>query len=401
MTPASTKGKKSLLSLSSNERLDSGRFLIWSAVLALVGFFLWAAWAEIDQITRAQGTVIASSRNQLIQAQEGGVLKTLSVKEGDHVTKGQLLVSFDKTKTEASYLESRAKAAALMATTVRLRAEVFGGRLDFPPELAAYEQLRETQKVLFQKRQIMLDQELGALQQSLALVKEELEMNLPLLKTGDVSRAEVLKLQRQAAEVQAMITNKRNKYFQDTQTELAKTEEELAGVEQILAQRKDLLVHTEIKSPMDGIIRNIRITTLGGVARPGEEIMQIVPQDDDLLIEAKVRPADIAFVKPGLPATIKMAAYDYSIYGSLHGTVSYISADTMSEEGRTSANEQPYYRVQIKALDRNLHGGKKEQVIEIQPGMTATVEIKTGTNTILRYLTKPVTKTISESMGER
>ena len=386
--------------LLGGDRLDSGRFLIWSAVFALVAFFLWAAWAEIDQITRAQGTVIASSRNQLVQTQDGGVLQTLYVKEGDRVHKGQLLASFDKTKAEASYLESRAKAASLKAAALRLRAEVLGGPLNFPPDLADYPQLRDTQKVLFEKRRTMLNQELGALEQSLALVKAELEMNLPLLKTGDVSKAEVLKLQRQAAEVQALITNKRNKYFQDAQAELAKAEEDLAGIEQILAQRQDLLLHTEITSPMDGIIRNIRITTLGGVARPGEEIMQIVPLDDDLLIEAKVKPSDIAFVKPGLPATIKLAAYDYTIYGSFHGTVSYISADTMSEEARPGANEQPYYRVQIKAVGRNFRGGKAEN-IEIQPGMTATVEIKTGSNTILRFLTKPVTKTITESMGER
>lgn len=403
------KGKTPLDSIASRiawlntlfgaDRLDSGRFLIWSAVLALVGFLLWAAWAEIDQITRAQGTVIASSRNQLIQVPDGGVLQSLYVKEGDLVQKGQLLASFDKTKAEASYLESRAKAAALKAAVVRLRTEVLGGSLAFPSELDDYQQIRDTQKILFEKRRTMLNQELGALQQSLVLVKAELEMNLPLLETGDVSKAEVLKLQRQAAEVQALITNKRNKYFQDTQAELAKAEEELAGVEQILAQRQDLLVHTEIKSPMEGIIRNIRITTLGGVARPGDEIMQIVPQNDDLLIEAKVKPSDIAFVKPGLPATIKLSAYDYTIYGALHGTVSYISADTMSEEARTT-NEQPYYRVQVKAMGSSFRGAQSER-IEVQPGMIATVEIKTGSNTILRYLTKPVTKTLTESMGER
>ena len=388
-----------LNTLLGSDRLDSGRFLIWSSVLALGGFLLWAAWAEIDQITRAPASVIASSRNQLIQAPEGGVIESLWVKEGDSVKKGQLLASFDKTKVEASYLESRAKAAALKAAAARLHAEVFGGKLNFPVELAGYPQLRDTQRALFGKRQTALNEEIGALHKSLELVDAELQMNLPLLKNGDVSKAEVFKLQRQVAEVQALITNKRNKYFQDAQAELSKAQEELAGVEQILAQRKDFLDHTEIKSPMDGIIRNIRITTLGGVARQGEEIMQIVPLEDDLLIEAKVKPADIAFVKPGLPATVKMDAYDYSIYGSLQGVVSYISADTLSEE--TRSNEPPYYRVQIKTKGRAFSGRKAGEAIENQPGMTATVEIKTGSNTILRYLTKPVTKTISESMSER
>jgi adhesin transport system membrane fusion protein len=166
-----------------------------------------------------------------------------------------------------------------------------------------------------------------------------------------------------------------------------------------MASRKNQLEHTEVTSPMDGVVRNIRITTRGGIARPGEEIMQIVPMDDDLLIEAKVKPADIAFVKPGLPATIKLDAYDYTIYGSLQGTVTYISADTLNDETRNT-NEPPFYRVQVKtkASDIALHAAKR---IEIQPGMTASVEIKTGNNTVWRYLTKPITKTMTESLAER
>jgi len=205
-------------------------------------------------------------------------------------------------------------------------------------------------------------------------------------------------LQRQVAEIEGQITNRQNKYFQDTQTELAKVEEDLAGARQVLAQRKEQLDYTEARSPMDGVVRNVRLTTRGGVARPGEEIMQIVPLDDDLIIEAKVRPADIAFVKPGLPASVKLDAYDYTIYGSLKGTVAYISADTLNEEVRT--NEPPYYRVQIKTSSRDLIAPGKDR-IDTQPGMTATVEIKTGTNTVWRYLTKPITKTLTESMGER
>ncbi|MEQ1673725.1 MAG: HlyD family efflux transporter periplasmic adaptor subunit, partial [Candidatus Nitrotoga sp.] len=154
----------------------------------------------------------------------------------------------------------------------------------------------------------------------------------------------------------------------------------------------------EVHSPMDGIVRSVRITTLGGVARPGDEIMQIVPVDGDLIVEAKVTPADIAFIKPGLPATVKLDAYDYSIYGALKGEVSYISADTLDEDNRN--NEQPYYRVQIKIREQNLVS-KKQERIEIQPGMTALVEIKTGQKSVLQYLTKPITKTLNESMGER
>lgn len=384
--------------MKTDQTAGTGRMLIWGSAFAIAGFLIWANWAELDQITRANGQVIASSRNQVIQAPDGGVLAALPVREGAQVKRGELLARFDKTRTEAGYLESAAKAAALKATVARLNAEIFGGSPKFPPELAKYPEFRTTQLALFNKRRAAVREEIGALEQSRALIKAELDMNLPLLKTGDVSRAEILKLQRQAADIQGQITNRRNKYLQDTQTDLAKTQEDLAGVLQILAQRKEQLDYTEIRSPMDGVVRNVRLTTLGGVAKPGEEIMQIVPLNDDMIIEAKVKPADIAFVRPGLPASVKLDAYDYTLYGSLMGKVSYISADTLNEEVR--GNDQPYYRVQIKTRAHNLVS-RRNQRIDIQPGMTATVEIKTGSNTVLRYLTKPITKTIGESLGER
>ena len=377
----------------------SGRILVLASAAVIGGFILWSAWAEIDQITRAPGLVIASSRNQVIQELDGGIVEDLLVKEGSFVKQGQVLLRFDKSKTETSYLESRARAAALKAAVARLSAEIYGGEPKFPPELDQYQGIRSNQAMLFRMRQAAVGEEIAALRQSLELVTTELNINLPLLERGDVSKAEVLKLQRQVAEIQAMITNRNNKYRQDSQTDLSKALEDLAGLEQIMAQRKDQLQHTVVTAPMDGVVRNIRITTRGGVARPGEEIMQIVPIEDDLLIEAKVKPADIAFVKPGLPATIKLDAYDYTVYGSLQGTVTYISADTLSDETR-NANEPPFYRVQVKTKASSIkqHTDKR---IEIQPGMTGSVEIKTGSNTVWKYLTKPITKTMAESLGER
>ena len=376
----------------------SGRLLIWASAVAIVGFLVWAAWAELDQVTRASGQVIASSRNQVIQSPEGGVLSEMLVREGDAVKRGQLLARFDKTKAESGYLEGMSKAMALTATVSRLNAEVYGGKPKFPPELDDYPEFRANQLSLFNKRQSAVRDEVSALEKSMKLIKEELEMTMPLLKTGDVSRSDVLKLQRQVVDIEAQVTNRRNKYLQECQSELNKAEEDLAGVTQIVKQRKEQLDYTEIRSPMDGVVRNIQLTTLGGVAKPGEEILQIVPVDDDLIIEVKVKPADIAFVKPGLPATVKLDAYVYSIYGSLDGKVSYISADTLNEAVR--GNEQPYYRVQIKTSIQNLTG-KRDERIDVQPGMTATVDIKTGRKSVLNYLTKPITKTISESMGER
>jgi membrane fusion protein, adhesin transport system len=377
----------------------SGHILILASAAAIVGSIVWANWAEIDQITRAQGQVIASSRNQVIQELDGGIVDEILVKEGSVVKKGQVLVRFDKSKTETGYLETRARAAALNAAIARLMAEAYGGQPKFPPDLDQYPEIRTSQEMLFRKRQASVNEEIAAMRQSLELIKTELNINLPLLQGGDVSKAEVLKLQRQVAEIDGAITNRRNKYLQDSQSDLSKSLEDLAGLEQIMAQRKDQLQHTVVTSPMDGVVRNIRITTRGGIARPGEEIMQIVPIDDDLLIEAKIKPSDIAFVKPGLPTTVKLDAYDYSIYGSLQGAVTYISADTLSDETRSS-NEPPFYRVQVKTNVSGItqHAAKR---IEIQPGMTASVEIKTGSNTVWKYLTKPITKTFVESLGER
>jgi adhesin transport system membrane fusion protein len=365
----------------------------------MVSFFIWSLWAEIDQITRAPGSVIASSRNQIIQAADGGTIKDIFVKEGDSVKQGQKLAIFEQVKAESSYLESLAKSAALKAAVARLSAEVFGGTPKFPKELNNYPEIRSNHETLFRKRQAAINEDVATLEKSLVLVKDELAMNYPLLKTGDVSKVEVLKLQRQVVEIEGRISSIRNKYFQDSQTELSKAQEDLASVQQILAQRKDQFVNTVITAPMNGIVRNVRITTRGGVARAGEEIMQIVPIDDALLIEAKVQTSDVAFIKPGLSATIKMDAYDYSIYGSLSGIVTYISADTLNEEVR-SGNEKPYFKVLVKATGER-YIGKIAERIEIQPGMTATVEIKTGSISVWKYLTKPISKTISESLGER
>lgn len=377
---------------------DPGRWLIRASFLVIIGFIAWANWAEIDQITRAPGQAIASSRNQVVQAPEGGVLAELLVREGASVRRGQLLFRFERNKAEAGSLEAEAKVVALKAAVARLRAELLGGQPVFGPELRRHPEFTATQQALFDKRQSALSEELAALARSQALVRDELEMNLPLVRTGDVSRAEVLKLQRQLAEIEGQITNRRNKYLQDSQTEFAKAQEDLAAAEQVLAQRREQLGYTEVRAPMDGVVRNVRLTTVGGVARAGEEILQIVPVEDSFLFEAKVRPADAAFVKTGLPATVKLDAYDYTIYGSLQGEVTYISVDTLSEDNR--ANEQPYYRVQIRTAARDLVAANGRR-IEIQPGMTASIEIRTGSNTVLRFLLKPVIKTLHEAFGER
>lgn len=379
-------------------RLGAVKLLIWAVLVVLVVFLAWANWATLDQITRAKGAVIASSRTQVIQSQEGGTIEALLVKEGDTVEAGDLLARFEKTRFETAFLETRAKAMGLSATVARLRAEVLGGMPSFPKEIAEYPDFKSNQLMLLAKRREVINEEVKALQGLLQLSQQELAMTEPLLVSGDVSRTEVLRLQKQIAELNAQITNRRNKYFQEAQAELNKAQEDLAGVEQMLMQRKNQFESTELRAPVKGIVKNVRVTTLGGVIRPGEEVMQIVPIEDDLIIEARLSPMDVAFVKPGMEVSVKIDAYDYTVYGDLAGKLRYISADTLKEDLRQG--EEPYYRIQVQTLGKRFRGREAED-LEIFPGMTATVEVKTGQRTVLQYLLKPVVKTLSESLGEK
>ena len=372
--------------------------VLWLIVIILIIFTVWASVSEIDSIARAQGQVIASSRTQIIQSSDGGVIEEMLVREGDAVKKGDILVRLDKTKVEASYLEAKSRWMALKAQQVRLNAEIAGGQPKFPPELKDYAQFRENQILLLKKRRIAFEQDIQNLEQMHTLAKKELKLSMPLLKTGDVSMAEILKLQRQVADFDAQIINKRNKYFQDIQAELSKVSEDLSSTEQLLAQRKDQLDHMELRAPGNGIVKNVRVTTLGGVIKPSEEVMQIVPIEDNLVIEARVKPSDVAFLKLGLKTNVKIDAYDYTVYGALKGKLIFISPDTITED--LKQGELAYYRIQVQTEGKKFTG-RPDQNLEIQPGMTATVEIKIGENTIFNYLMKPVIKTLNESLGEK
>jgi multidrug efflux pump subunit AcrA (membrane-fusion protein) len=377
-------------------------WLIAAAFAVVSASGVWAGVASVDQIARAQGQVIASSRTQIIQSANDGVIEGLLVHEGERVRKGQIMVRLDRSQAEAGYSDSLGKVAALKATLVRLHAEVFGRPLVFPPDVRKYPSFVTNQTELFQRRQQALKAEISTLQDGLALAREELALSKPLLASGDIGKAEIIRLQRQVAEINGQITNRRNKYFQDAQAEMTKAEEDLSTQSQSLAERSSVYERTDIKAPADGLVRKIQITTPGAKVRQGEVIMELLPTDSNLIVEAKLNPADVAFVRTGLPATIKLDAYDYSIYGVLRGQVSYISPDALTEDSRSG--EHVYYRVQLRIDDTALqqhntaHPGK---TIAIQPGMTATVEIGTGKQTVLSYLTKPVTKTLSESLTER
>lgn len=388
--------------MKETRRLSGSRWIIFLAFVVVAVLGGWARLSEVAQIARAQGQVIASARTMVIQSSNDGVIEALLVREGERVNKGQILARLDRSQALAAYQDSLGKVAALKAALTRLQAEVFGRPLEFPPEVHAHAAFVLNQTELFQRRQKALKAEIGAFEDSLRLVRQELDLSLPLLASGDIGKLEIIRLQRQMAELNGQITNRRNKYFQDAQAEMTKAEEDLATQEQVLAERTAVYERTEIAAPADGIVKNIQMTTPGAKVRPGDVVMELLPTGSDLIVEAKLRPADIAFVRNGLPAAVKLDAFDYSIYGALQGAVVYISPDALSE--KTPAGEQIYYRAQVRIDEAALarrnaeHPGK---AVEIQPGMTTTVEIRTGSQTVLAYLTKPVTKTLSEALNER
>ena len=371
--------------------------IIWVALAVIIVLITWASFAKIDQVTRAQATVIASDRTQEIQATDNGVISELLVKEGDDVKKGDLLAILEEERAKAALGNSATKVAALRARVARLEAEICDRPVNFPEEIQKYAEYVQNQTELYNRRRQAITQDVASLQKMLELAKRELAMNEPLLAHGDVSQADVIRLRRQVADIEAQITNKRNKYFEDAQTELTKAQEELESESEQLRDRAQVLEEKRLFAPVDGKVNNIAVTTIGGVVRSGDTIMQLLPTSSDLVVEAKVRPVDIAYVKEGQTASVKLDAYDYSIFGAMNGEVIYISPDTLME--KTPQGDKPYYRVQIRIEGAQV--AAREDEIIIKPGMTASVDIKAMERTVLSYLTKPITKTLSEGLGER
>ena len=378
-------------------KIGNARLTIWIALVGITILLVWAYFAKIDQVTRAKATVIASARTQQVQASEGGVLTDILVSEGDEVKKGQLLVVLEEERAKAAYDSSATKSAALQAQLARLNAEIFDKPLSFPASVRQYPEYVENQTQLYNRRRQAINEEVSSLEKMLVLAQKELDMNEPLLEYGDVSQADVIKLRRQVADIEAQINNKRNKYFEEAQAEMTKAQEELDSELEQLRDRTQVLEEKRLLSPQDGKVNNINITTIGGVVKPGEVIMELLPTSSDLIVEAKVSPADIAYVKEGQRASVKLDAYDFSIFGAMNGTVTYIRPDTLMET--TPKGEEPYYRVLIK-IGKAEFAGRGDEIV-IKPGMTASVDIKAMERSVLSYLTKPITKTLSEGLGER
>lgn len=386
---------------SAKRTHHSSTIIIVLVAVTIAAFIAWSFWARLDQISRARGQVIPAGRVQIIQSLDGGEITKILVREGDSVRRGQLLLVLDKVKLAAAAEEARAQVAALRATMTRVQAELLNKPLLFPADVRAYPEFVQNQQTLYNERRSALNAQLAGIRSQQRLQEQELDLNKPLVTTGDVAQSEVIRMQRMAADLGTQAEVQRGRYIQDLQAEFTKTQGDLVTAEQVLTQRQDALKNAEFRSPADGVVKNVRLTTVGGVFRPGDEVMTIVPTGDRLIVEAKVSPSDIAYVKPGQSASVKFDAYDSSIYGAGEGKVTFISPDTMSEQGPDGKAEAPYYRVHLTVDTSRMHPHYPGEKIEIQPGMTATAEIRTGESTVFRYLTKPILKTASESMGER
>ncbi|MBF0471237.1 MAG: HlyD family efflux transporter periplasmic adaptor subunit [Gammaproteobacteria bacterium] len=384
--------------LQSYHRRHYG-LVLWALLLGLAAFAYWASEYRIDEVARASGEGIASSRVQVIQSVDGGVLATLKVREGDRVQPGDVLAQLETTRIGAAVQEVAARLAAMKAKASRLRAEVTGARtLRFPEAVDAYPELAEVEQALFSQRRTGLAEELRTLQVAWQLAREEAELITTLSQSGDANQAEIIRAKRAINEAEARMVNRKNQFLEEARIELTRVEDEIAQNEQIFNQRQQQLKDSTFTAQLPGIVKNIRITTVGGVLRAGEELMQIIPVDDELLLEAKVRPADIARVRPGLTATLRFDPFDYTIYGSVTGEVIYVSADTLKEE--SGRGEEIYYRAHLK-IGSTPVTTVTGRTLEILPGMTAQVDIRTGDRTVMDYLLKPLRKTLSESFGER
>ncbi|CNK32549.1 hlyd family secretion protein [Yersinia enterocolitica] len=370
--------------------------IVWLTLVGMIVMFVWAYFAILDEVTVGTGKVTPSSRAQLIESLDGGIINELLVHEGAIINKGQILARLDPTRFQSNYGEAAARVRTLRASSERLRAELTGAALAFgadtlkEPELVA----RETQFYLSRRQN--LNETVSNLQQSLKLVQQELRMTEPLVAKGAASQVEVIRLQRQISDLRGKIDEARNQYAVRAREEQVKNNADLDAQLQVVSGKQDQLTRTTLISPVRGIVKDIQVSTVGGVLQPGGKLMEIVPIEEQLLIEARINPRDIAYIRPGLPATVKITAYDSSIYGNLTGVVETVSPDTLQDEIK---RDQFYYRIYIRT-DRAELTNKAGKSFPILPGMIASVEIKTGQKTVLDYLIKPLNK-VKESLRER
>ena len=376
--------------------LPKSSVIIWIIGIGLLVLLSWAWIFKLEEVSTGTGKIIPSSKEQVIQSLDGGILTKLNVKEGEIVERGQVLAQLDPTRFESNVGESESLLVSSRATSARLRAEVTGAPLVFPEEVLKYPKLVKEETALYQSRRANLQESVAGLEQALLLVQQELEMTAPLVAKGAASEVEVLRLKREANDLRNQMNDIRNQYYVNARQELSKANTDVETQQQVVRGKSDTLSRTVFKSPVRGVVKEIDVMTLGGVIPQNGKLMTIVPLDEKLLVEARISPRDIAFIRPDQEALVKISAYDYSIYGGLSGKVTMISPDTLRDEVK---QDQFYYWVYIRT-DSDKLSNNAGQEFNITPGMVATVDIRTGSKTVMDYLIKPFNKA-KEALRER
>ena len=379
------------------EKMPYANVLLLTVVGIVSAFLLWAYHSRVSELTRGQGKVIPSGSTQIVQSLEGGILSDLFVTESGFVEKSQVLAKLDDTAILSSYRESLIERDNLVAKIARLDAE--SQELEdvrFPKYLEqSNADLVTSETLLFQTRRNQINTNQERLQKSLDLKSRELAITKPLAESGVVSQVELLRLETMVNDLEGQLEREKSEYLNEVVSQNNEYKTKLNQIEQSILAFEDRVSRTEIKAPLSGIVNKIHVKTLGGVLQPGAPIMEIVPIEDNLLVEAKISPSDIAFVKLEQEATVKLTAYDYSIYGGLEGKVARISADTFLNE----EDGQSYYHILIRTGERSLK--TTTETFEILPGMVAQVDIKTGKKSVLDYLLKPLMRAKMNAFTER
>jgi len=370
--------------------------LIWLLAALFVAALGWAWFASLDEVATGEARVVPTSREQVLQSLEGGILAKLLVHQDDIVKPGQLLAQLDPTQAGSTVEESAAKYRAALASAGRLQAEANDTPLRFSPELDRFPELKAAETSLYETRRRSLQSSIQLIDQSLALIGREVSIGQSLITVGAASNVEVLRLQRQRAELELKKADLRSQYMVEARQDLAKVMEQVDSLGPVIRGRSDTLSRLTLRSPVRGVVKNIEVSTIGGVIPPNGKVMEIVPLDERLLIEARIQPRDIAFIRPGQAAKVKVTAYDYSIYGGLDGVVTTISPDTIRDEVKPDVL---YYRVFVRTKSDSLTN-KAGRRFPITPGMVATVDIHTGSKTVLQYLLKPLNRA-QEALRER
>ncbi|MBV1875341.1 MAG: HlyD family type I secretion periplasmic adaptor subunit [Cycloclasticus sp.] len=384
--------------------------LLWVSFSFVIIAIIWASFAELDEVTRGSGKTTPSSHIQVIQNLEGGILAEILVKEGEIVEKDQPLLQLDAVRFSSSLNENKLKYYELLAATARLSAEVENKPLIIPAEVISIApEIAENAKQLFDSRRSefnagtkFLRQQISQRLRSYSLLKEELDMSAPLVDEGAMSKVELLRIKRELNEIKGQLTEARNKLSETKisfQTkaleELNQTKAELDRTSESTLALEDRVTRTRVLSPVKGIIKQLKVTTVGGVVQPGMDLVEIVPLEDKLLIEAQIRPADIAFLHPGQKAMVKLTAYDFSIYGGLEAELEHISADSITNE----EDGENYYMIRLRTNKNYLE--KNGDKLNIIAGMTADVDILTGKKSVLDYILKPILKARDRALRER